>query len=77
MKVIDTKTNLYVEVETQGEDVYFFSPLTGQKCQNINQALSGFSEQDNDLNEGWERIRDVIENGEMGEWIDQDVDYTI
>ncbi len=42
-------------------EIYYYHILTGQTCEEVGHVLSGWSEQDKELNEKWGRLVELIE----------------
>ena len=53
-------------------DLYFFHPLTNAKCESLDQCFSGWSEQDLEIEEEWEKLSEFINNIED---INQEIYY--
>lgn len=43
-------------------EIYYFHPLTNQKCESIDQCFSGWSEQNNEENKNWDILKNKLEN---------------
>jgi len=44
-----------------GQDIYFRHPITGDWEQSVNQCFEGWSEQDSESNEQWQKLRQAIQ----------------
>jgi len=81
MRIIDEKTGNYIDViQKPCGEIIFYHVQTNQECADIDAALSNFSEQNEKDNEGWDRIREIFQDGnhEVWEFLNQDCEeYTI
>jgi len=65
------KIGITAEFEEDFEDSYFHHILTNQKCERLEQCFYNWSEQDEEENEKWAKLRELIdENSEnLMQWI--------
>ena len=84
VKVVDEKTNQKINIHQEFNDdgsiseEYYYHPLTHSHCESIDEYFSGWREQDEESNSGWNRIVDAIKNNEVcREYIYDGDDYTI
>lgn len=62
----------YVDFSSDNPEWFYFHPLTNQECQDIDQIFQGWSEQDDELNQQWEKLAEFIRNDEiLTEWVEQ------
>jgi len=49
-----------LDVFMEDENLVWIHPLTGQHCSDIDQALAGWSERDDNLNRQWDELRNLV-----------------
>lgn len=61
---ISTVTYYDEENELDEGETFYIHPLTGSECQTVRQILQGWSEQDKEDNNNWNKLIEAIENDE-------------
>jgi hypothetical protein len=61
-------------------ETFYIHPMTGEQCQTIDQCFQGWSEQDEESNNNWNTLRELIkeDNDKEQYFADEvDIDYYI
>lgn len=58
---LDSVTHYDESIEFDEGETFFIHPMTGSECQIVSQCLDGWSEQDEESQEQWEKLIEAIQ----------------
>lgn len=58
--------NVNIEVVCdQDDNIYYYHPMTNEKCQELSQVLQGWSEQDEEEQAEWEKLVELVSDDDI------------